>query len=82
MSISQLPVRESRTAVVLAQLSDALDQLDQIPGWQLGDGELLGMTEKLYRHLGAANARALALLAEVDARGLAPDAGRGPRWCG
>jgi hypothetical protein len=75
MSISPLPAREPRSTALLGQLRDVLAQLDELECWQLGDGELISTTEDLYRHLNATSARALRFLGEIDARGLAPDAG-------
>src|SRR6266700_2722996 len=78
MSISQLPVRETAAtaaAAVLAAVRGAREQLSEVATWQLADGELLGSTEALYREVAALQTQALRLLGEVDARGLAPDAG-------
>src|SRR6266571_2422984 len=75
MSISHLPARESGSAAALGAARDAMGELAGQPVWQLGDGELLHVTEELYRLQAMVNAQALRLLAEVDQRGLAPDAG-------
>ncbi len=75
MSISALPAREPRTAVLLGQLRDLLAEFGQVQDWQLGDAELLHATEGLYRLGHQLDAHALRLLTQVDSRGLAPDAG-------
>ncbi len=56
---------------VRAGLRELADQ----PGVSSGDSDLIATTQDLYRLLTEVNAQALRLLAEIDARGLAPDAG-------
>ncbi len=75
MSISHLPTRETAAAAALAAVRGAREQLSEVAVWQLGDAELLRSTEALYQEVAALNAQTLRLLAEVDQRGLAPDAG-------
>ena len=75
MSISHLPTREPPAAAALAAVRAGREQLGEVAVWQLGDGELLRATEHIYREVTALQAQALRLLAEVDTRGLGPDAG-------
>src|SRR5882672_9103787 len=53
----------------------AVRELAEQPLWQLTNGDLIANTEDAYRLLTEVNAQALRLLAEIDSRGLAPDAG-------
>jgi hypothetical protein len=75
MSVAPMPPREPLGSAASASLSRGLEQLSGIEDWQWSDAELLVATESAYRHLAAATAAALRLVAEVDRRGIAPDAG-------
>src|SRR5438552_6560085 len=56
-------------------LRAALRELAEQPTWQLADADLIDTAEDLYRLVNEVYAQALRLLAEIDTRGLAPDAG-------
>jgi hypothetical protein len=75
MSVAPLPPPEPTALVALARLREGLELLGQVQDWQWGDAELLSGAEDLHRVVNGAQAQALRLVAEVDRRGLAPDAG-------
>src|SRR5438477_8896553 len=75
MSISPLPEREPRSHAALAHAREAMDDIDDMAAWRLGDAELLATVQGLFRLVSIVQAQALRLLAEVDQRGLAADAG-------
>src|SRR5215471_5992114 len=75
MSVAPLPPPRSRGAAALARLREGLDMLAEVKDWEWGDAELLGAMEATHRHVSGAHAAALRLVAEVDKRGLAADAG-------
>ena len=75
MSVSPLPPRESRLATAVAVARDGLARVAEVPAWQLSDRELLDGAEDMYRLVSIVQAQALRMLAEIDTRGLAPDAG-------
>src|SRR6266567_2578971 len=75
MSISHLPTGETPAAAALAAVRAGREQLGEVATWQLGDSELLRATEHIYRQVAALQAQAQRLLAEIDTRGLGPDAG-------
>ena len=75
MSVAPLPPREPSGSAAFARLRDGLQALSDIEDWRWGDADLLAAVEASYRHLSAAHAAALALVAELDRRGLAPEAG-------
>ena len=75
MSVAPLPPREPSGSGAFALLRDGLQALAGIEDWRWGDADLLAAVEASYRHLSAAHAAALALVAELDRRGLAPEAG-------
>jgi hypothetical protein len=75
MSVAPLPPPRPRGAAALARLQEGLDMLAEVEDWEWGDAELVAAVEATHRHVSAAHAAALRLVAEVDQRGLAADAG-------
>ena len=75
MSVAPLPPREPSGSAAFARLRDGLQALSDIEDWRWGDADLLAAVQASYRHLSAAHAAALGLVAELDRRGLAPEAG-------
>jgi hypothetical protein len=75
MSISPLPARESGIAEAIARAREAMGDVGDIEAWRLTDAELLEAVEGLYRLTSRVQAQALRLLAEIDSRGVAADAG-------
>ena len=75
MSISPLHPPESRSADAIARARAAMEDVGDIEAWGLTDAELLEAVRGLYRLTSSVHAQALRLLAEVDTRGIAADAG-------
>jgi Domain of unknown function (DUF222)/HNH endonuclease len=75
MSTTEPVPAPGHASAAVAQLLGALAGLEDGETWALSSGELAALTEGLYRASGSLSAHALRALAELDARGLALEAG-------